>query len=623
MADNNAKKGGIGIELDHIFPIIKKWLYSEKEIFIREIVSNSCDAVTKLKRLISLGEAKIEGYEGRIDVRLDQNADTITVIDNGIGMTADELEKYLCQIALSGALDFIEKYEGENADSSSAGIIGHFGLGFYSAFMVSDRIDVITRSHNGSDAVMWSCGEDGEYELTAGFEGAADYVNDFGTAVIMHVNDEGREYISETKLKSILEKYCAFMPVPIFFENASKEEDKDDTEKKNEPEKPLNDTTPLWLKNPSDCTDEEYREFYRKVFKDYKEPLFWIHLKADYPLNFKGILYFPTISSEYESLEGQVKLYYNQVFVADNIKEVIPEFLLMLKGVLDCPELPLNVSRSYLQNSGYVSKISAHITKKVADKLNSMFSGDREEYEKKWRDIKTFVEYGCMRDKKFYDKIKDSILFEKCSGGFTTLSEYLNNAKETHENKIYYANDKTAQSNYVSLLSSEGIESVLLDRLIDTQFITTVEMNTEGARFVRVDSEVADALKDDGSIDAPPHVEEVFKKLVGEKTKIEFTSFKDKNTPAILSVSEEMRRFDDMMKLYSKDSPEMELDSTLTLNTGSPLILKVSDTYETDPDKSEMLAKQILSLCKLSQRPLTPAELSSFLDESYKVLEKY
>ena len=618
MADNEAKKGGIGIELDHIFPIIKKWLYSEKEIFIREIVSNSCDAVTKFKRLVSLGEASADGYEGRIDVRLDQEGDTITVVDNGIGMTADELEKYLCQIALSGALDFIQKYEGENSDSSSTGIIGHFGLGFYSAFMVSDRIDVITRSFTGSEAVKWSCGEDGEYELTPGFDGADDYIGEFGTAVVMHINDEGREFLSETKLKDILDKYCAFMPVPIFFENTGKE-----GEKKDEPDKPINDTTPLWLKNPADCTDEEYREFYRKVFKDYKEPLFWIHLKADYPLNFKGILYFPALSSEYESLEGQVKLYYNQVFVADNIKEVIPEYLLMLKGVLDCPELPLNVSRSYLQNSGYVTKISAHITKKVADKLNSMFAGEREEYEKKWRNVKTFVEYGCMRDKKFYDRVKDSVLFEKCSGGFTTLSEYLDGAKEKHENKVYYANDKTMQSKYVSLLEAEGIESVLLDRIIDTQFITTVEMNSEGVKFVRVDSEIADALKDDGSIDAVPHVEDVFKKLVGEKTKIEFTSFKDKSTPAILSVSEDMRRFDDMMKLYSKDAPDMELDSTLTVNTGSPLILKISDTYETDPDKAEMMAKQIVSLCKLSQRRLTPDELSSFLADSYNVLEKF
>ena len=623
MAGNDIKKGGIGIELDHIFPIIKKWLYSEKEIFIREIVSNSCDAVTKLKRLISLGEANIEGYDGRIDVRLDQDGETITVIDNGIGMTADELEKYLCQIALSGALDFIEKYEGENSDSASAGIIGHFGLGFYSAFMVSDRVDVITRSYSGSEAVMWSCGEDGEYTLTPAYEGADDFINGFGTAVVMHINDEGREYLSEVKLKEIINKYCAFMPVPIFFENVGKTDEKSDDKKGDEPDKPLNDTTPLWLKNPSDCTDEEYKEFYRKVFKDYKEPLFYIHLKADYPLNFKGILYFPAISSEYESLEGQVKLFYNQVFVADNIKEVIPEYLLMLKGVLDCPELPLNVSRSYLQNSGYVSKISAHITKKVADKLNSMFTGDREEYEKKWRDIKTFVEYGCMRDKKFYDRGKDSIVFEKCSGGFATLNEYLENAKEKHANKIYYANDKTMQSKYISLLSSEGIETILLDKIIDSQFITTVEMNSEGVKFVRVDSEVADALKDDGSIDAPPHVEDVFKKFVGEKTKIEFTSFKDKSTPAILSVSEEMRRFDDMMKFYTKDSPEMELESTLTVNTGSPLINKISEIYETTPDKAETMAKQIVSLCKLSQRRLTPEELSSFLADSYNVLEKF
>lgn len=625
MKEDEIKKGGIGIELDHIFPIIKKWLYSEKEIFVREIVSNACDAITKLKRLSSLGETTLpHEYEARIDVVLDPEAKTLTVVDNGIGMTAEELEKYLCQIALSGALDFIEKYEGENADSASAGIIGHFGLGFYSAFMVSDKVDVVTRSYNGSPAVLWTCGEDGEYTLTPSFDGADDYISGFGTAVVMHINDEGSEYLSETRLKDVLDKYCAFIPVPIFFKNEGKREDdgndKSDEEKKDEP---LNDTAPLWLKNPSDCTDEEYREFYKKVFKDYREPLFYIHLKADYPLNFKGILYFPSITSEYESLEGQVKLYYNQVFVADNIKEVIPEYLLMLKGVLDCPELPLNVSRSYLQNSGYVSKISAHITKKVADKLNSMFATDREAYEKVWRDIKTFVEFGCMRDRKFYDRVKDSVLFEKCSGGFATLSECLEGKEDGDEKKIYYANDRNTQSKYISLLSSEGIETVLLDRLIDTQFITSVEANSEGkVRFVRVDSEVADALKGDGSADELPHISDIFKKLAGEKTKVEFTAFKDKETPVILSVSEEMRRFNDMMKLYSKGTPDVPLDVTLTVNTESPLMKKISDIYDSDREKAEMIASQVLSLSKLTQRQLTPDELSDFLKGSYSVLEK-
>ena len=375
----NIEHGGISIELEHIFPIIKKWLYSEKEIFLREIVSNASDAVTKLSRLVSLGEAKEIGeVDGKITISLNPDARTITVTDNGIGMTEEELRNYICKIALSGALDFIQKYEGDE-DPSQSGIIGHFGLGFYSSFMVSDTVDIITRSYTGAPAVKWTCGDDGQFDIIPDFDGGDDYIGEYGTAVVMHINEEGEEFLSPYRLRDVLTKYCAFMPVDIYFEDlAHKEEEKTDGEN-DEPAAPtpVNDSHPLWLKNPSDCTDDEYRDFYRKVFHDYKEPLFHIHLKADYPLNFKGILYFPKITSEYESLEGQVKLYYNQVFVADNIKEVIPEYLLMLKGVLDCPELPLNVSRSYLQNSGYVAKISAHITKKVADKLTSMFNTDR------------------------------------------------------------------------------------------------------------------------------------------------------------------------------------------------------------------------------------------------------
>ena len=614
MDQNETKHGGISIELEHIFPIIKKWLYSEKEIFVREIVSNACDAVTKLNRLVSLGEAKdIDISDPRITVELDADAETITVTDNGIGMTADETEKYLGQIALSGALDFIQKYEGDESDGAASGIIGHFGLGFYSAFMVCDKVDVITRSYNGAPAVKWTCDDSGNYDMTDGFDGWDGYLDGRGTAVVMHINDEGREYLSESKLKEVLDKYCSFMPVRIFFNNVK-------NEKKEEEEKPINDTAPLWQKNPADCTDEEYKEFYRKVFHDYREPLFQIHLKADYPLNFKGILYFPKITGEYESLEGQVKLFYNQVFVADNIKEVIPEYLLMLKGVLDCPELPLNVSRSYLQNSGYVSKISAHITKKVADKLNSMFTTDRENFEKVWRDIKTFVEYGCMRDRKFYERVNTSVIYEKCAGGFTTLDEYLEAAKETHENKIYYANDKAAQAKYISMLEAENIDVILLDKFIDTQFINTVEQNREGVKFCRVDAEVADVLKDDAEVEEYPKVKELFEKIAGDSVKVDFGSFKDKNTPAILNVSEETRRFDDMMKIYSPSTAPIPLESTLTLNSASPIIAKLDSKCSENPDEAEKVAREIFSLCKLTQRRLTPEEMKQFLDLSYEII---
>ena len=615
MEQNETKHGGISIELEHIFPIIKKWLYSEKEIFIREIVSNACDAVTKLNRLVSLGEAKdTDVSKPRIDVELDPDAATITVTDNGIGMTAEETEKYLGQIALSGALDFIQKYEGDEGDSSSTGIIGHFGLGFYSAFMVSDSVDVITKSYNGAPAVKWTCDDGGSYDMEEQFDGWEDYLDGRGTSVVMHINDEGREYLSENKLKEILDKYCSFMPIEIFFRRA------DNEKKEDEEEKPINDTSPLWQKNPSECTDDEYKVFYRKVFHDYREPLFQIHLKADYPLIFRGILYFPKITGEYESLEGQVKLFYNQVFVADNIKEVIPEYLLMLKGVLDCPELPLNVSRSYLQNSGYVSKISSHITKKAADKLNSMFTSEREHYENVWRDIKTFVEYGCMRDRKFYDKINQSVIYEKCSGGFTTLDEYLEGAKKTHENKVYYANDKAAQAKYISMLEAEGIEVVLLDKFIDTQFISTVEQNREGVKFCRVDAEVADVLKDGEKVREYPEVKELFRRIAGDGVKIVFGSFKDKTTPAILNVSEESRRFDDMMKIYSPSSASIPLESTLTLNTASPIIGKLDEKCSDDPEASEKIAREIFSLCKLTQRRLTSDEMKDFLDLSYELI---
>ena len=630
----NIEHGGISIELEHIFPIIKKWLYSEKEIFLREIVSNASDAVTKLSRLVSLGEAKEIGeVDGKITISLNPDARTITVTDNGIGMTEEELRNYICKIALSGALDFIQKYEGDE-DPSQSGIIGHFGLGFYSSFMVSDTVDIITRSYTGAPAVKWTCGDDGQFDIIPDFDGGDDYIGEYGTAVVMHINEEGEEFLSPYRLRDVLTKYCAFMPVDIYFEDlAHKEEEKTDGEN-DEPAAPtpVNDSHPLWLKNPSDCTDDEYRDFYRKVFHDYKEPLFHIHLKADYPLNFKGILYFPKITSEYESLEGQVKLYYNQVFVADNIKEVIPEYLLMLKGVLDCPELPLNVSRSYLQNSGYVAKISAHITKKVADKLTSMFNTDRENYESLWREIKTFVEYGSMRDAKFFERVRSAVLFERCSGGFVTLEEYLGGdsteaaeGAEKKERKVYYSTDKTAQAQYISMLADAGIEVLLLDRMIDTQFINTVEAANEGVKFQRVDSEIADVLREDGECSEIPEVRDIFTKVVPEGVKIEFDRFKDTATPAILYVPEDSRRLEDMMKMYnmSGGTSQMKMpgsEPTLTVNTSSPLIAHLSERCGADSELAEKMARQIYELSLLSQRKLDSDELCSLLRNSYDIL---
>lgn len=650
MAENinkHTENGGISVEIEHIFPIIKKWLYSEKEIFLREIVSNACDAITKMKRLISLGEAKNipEDEQFRITVSLNKTEKTLTVTDNGIGMTEEELRKYICQIALSGALDFIDKYENSSANEdgnvAKNGIIGHFGLGFYSSFMVSDTVDVISKSYTGADSVLWVCEEDGTYEMTTPYER-----EDRGTSVVMHISDEEAGYLNEYKIKEILNKYCAFMPEEIYFvdEEAEYEEhececehdhedgEECDCEHHKHENKPINDTHPLWLKPASECTDEEYKEFYRKVFNDYKEPLFHIHINADYPLNFKGILYFPRITNEYESLEGQVKLYYNQVFVADNIKEVIPEFLLMLKGVLDCPELPLNVSRSYLQNSGYVSKIQSHIIKKVADKINAMFNTEREEYEKLWRDLKTFVEYGCMRDRKFYDRVKESVLFETTDGRYLTTSEYLDGAKERHENTIYYATDKVAQAQYVSLLEAEYINVVVLDRIIDTQFMNTIENDRSGVKFVRVDADISDALKGDGEVISNDEVIELFKKVSGdEKLKVKFEILKDSGVPAILNISEESRRMDDMMKLYSMSNQGMgtdlgafPLDATLILNSSSPLIMKVIDMVSDSDkgEKAEKIAKQVYSLSVLSQRKLSADELKNFLSDSFSLLEQ-
>ena len=606
MENENVKKGGISVDTEHIFPIIKKWLYSEKDIFLRELVSNASDAITKLKRLESLGLRESQDENYRIDVILDTDAATLTIRDNGIGMSEEELTKYICSIALSGAVDFIRKYENET-DGAKNGIIGHFGLGFYSAFMVSDRVEIVTRSYTDAPAVHWVCDESGSYE----FEVCDKEYH--GTDVILHVSDTEKEYLSSSKIRAMLEKHCSFMPIEIYFDDGSEAEKKD--------EAPINDVHPLWQKPVSECTTEEYNEFYHKAFHDYREPLFHIHINADYPLNFKGILYFPKLANEYETIEGQIKLYYNQVYVADNVGEIIPEYLLMLKGVLDCPELPLNVSRSYLQTNTYVSKVSAHIVKKVADKFCSLCNTAREDYEKVWSDCAPFVEYACMKDRKFYDRVRAALLLTLTDGTTQTYEEYLADAKEKHENIVYYATDRALQAQYISMFEAEGIHVALLERPIDTQFATMLEQYMDGVKFRRVDSDIADVLKGDGEISENEVLKSLFAEVVGEKVTVRFDALKDDSVPAVLNVSEEARRMEEMMRFYNMgaDTP-FPTESTLVLNTASPLVQKLATTAEDDREKAAAIASYVYKLSLLSQKKFSADEMQSFMKDSFDLL---
>ena len=595
------EKGGISVQTEHIFPIIKKWLYSEKDIFLREIVSNAADAESKLKHLIAIGEARVEDENFKITISVDKENKTLTVSDNGIGMTEEEVKKYINQIALSGALDFIQKYDGKDdtEDASKSGIIGHFGLGFYSAFMVADKVDILTKSFKDEPAVFWTCTDDGDYEMKTAEKDSR------GTDIILHINEDNKEYLEENKVRETAEKYCSFMAFPVFLGDNQ-----------------INDTEPLWMKNPSQCTEEEYSEFYKKVFHDYNDSLFHIHINADYPLNFKGILYFPKPSHEYQNLDGEIKLYYNRVFVADNIKEVIPEYLLMLKGVIDCPDLPLNVSRSYLQTNSYVSKVSAHIVKKVCDKINSLFNTEREKFEGMYDDLKVFLEYACLKDEKFYDRIKSSLLFKSVSGNYKTLENCLEN---NEEKKIYYANDIEQQSVYINMFKNENIDVVIMDKVLDNQFISLLEYKNDGVKFLRVDAS-SDALKTDSEGKEDEALEKLFREVSGrENLKVTLSALKDKTVPAVLNISEEARRFNDMLKMYGmyngkdmadKQAPE---EFTLSLNSESPIIEKLKNL---DEDASKTVAKQIFNLALLSQRRLTAEELSEFVKDSYSVLEK-
>ena len=692
------KHGNLSINSDNLFPIIKKWLYSDHDIFFRELISNGCDAITKLKKLEMMGEYTLPSdYKPEIHVVVNPEEKTLKFIDNGLGMTADEVEEYINQIAFSGATDFIEKYKEKANDDQ---IIGHFGLGFYSAFMVADQVTIDTLSYkDGATAVHWSCDGGTEFDMADGTKEGV------GTEITLFLNEDSVEFSNEYRAREVIEKYCSFMPTPIFLEKANAETeyetidaaDKLDTdtvvetiheeakteEKENEngekevvevsPAKdklkivkrpvPLNDTNPLWAKSPNECTDEEYKAFYRKVFLDYKEPLFWIHLNMDYPFNLKGILYFPKINTEYDSIEGTIKLYNNQVFIADNIKEVIPEFLMLLKGVIDCPDLPLNVSRSALQNDGFVKKISEYITKKVADKLIGMCKTDKENYEKYWDDISPFIKFGCLKDTKFCDKMNDYILFKNLDDKYLTLPELLvkeeekkdenkdeaevldadgnpikkestdaadENTEEKDERKvIYYVTDKLQQGQYIKMFKEQNMDAVILDHNIDTSFISQLEQRNEHYKFMRIDADVTESLKDETSAEdlkaETDTLTDVFKKaLNNDKLTVKVEKLKNADIASVITLSEEGRRMQDMMKMYAMNGmggmdPNMfAADQTLTLNANNELVKYIFE--HKDSEHVPMFCEQLYDLAMLSNQPLSVDAMAKFVQRSNQIM---
>lgn len=622
-------KGNISVDSENLFPIIKKWLYSDKDIFLRELVSNGCDAVTKLKKLASIGEAQIDENEKfKVTVSIFKDAKKLVISDNGIGMTAEEIDKYINQIAFSGASDFLSKYKEE--DDKGSQIIGHFGLGFYSAFMVADSVEIDSLSYqDGAKAAKWTCDGSMEFDLTDGDR------TERGTSITLNIAEDSEEFLEESKIRQILHKYCAFLPIEIYVEvPEDKHEDhcdcghdhdhehEDDTP--SEP-KPINNTTPLWMKKPSECTDEEYKEFYRNVFMDFNEPLFWIHLNVDYPFNLKGILYFPKINHEFAGQEGQIKLYNNQVFVADNVKEVIPEFLMLLKGVIDCPDLPLNVSRSFLQNDGYVKKISSHITKKVADKLTSIYNNERENYEKYWDYINIFIKYGCLRDEKFYEKVKDVIIYKDIDGKYLTLDEYLDGKEEKD---VYYVSDPQTQSQYINMFKNQGLNAVVLPSMMDTHFISLVEMKQPGVKFKRIDSAINDISdnteKDDSAKEQEEKLIEKFKNEIKDDTlKIEVQSLKDDSIPAVILLGEQSRRMQEMYKAYGQQMAGMadmfHDEFTLVLNSNNSLIKKIDTLNDED---ANLVIDHVYDLAKISHSPLPAEQMTKFIERSNKLLEK-
>ena len=657
----SSKSGNLSINSENIFPIIKKWLYSDHDIFYRELVSNGCDAITKLKKLELMGEyTKPEDLEYKVQVSVNPDDKTITVTDNGLGMTADEVEEYINQIAFSGAQDFLQKYKDKANEDQ---IIGHFGLGFYSAFMVADKVTIDTRSYKeGSTPVHWESEGGLTFEMKDGDKAEQ------GTSITLYLNEDSYEFSNEYRAREVLEKYCSFMPVPIYLKNEKAEPeydtiDKDqltdkDTvvetvlepakteEKKNEngeketvevePAKerykilrrpvPVNDTNPLWNKHPNECKDDDYRDFYRRVFHDYKEPLFWIHLNMDYPFNLKGILYFPKINTEYDSIEGTIKLYNNQVFIADNIKEVIPEFLMLLKGVIDCPDLPLNVSRSALQNDGFVKKISDYITKKVADKLTGMCKTDRENYEKYWDDIAPFIKFGCLKDEKFAEKMNDYILFKNLDGKYLTLKDCL---EENKENKVFYVTDEKEQSQYINMFKEAGLDAVILPHSIDSPFIGHLEQKNEGLKFLRIDADLNDTFKEEVKEDDEVFKKNaetltaVFKKALGnDKLEIKVEKLKNEGIASMLTVSEESRRMQDMMKMYNMYGMDPSMfggaGETLVLNANNKLVQYVME--HGDEENTSKICEQLYDLALLSHGTLSPERMTNFISRSNDIM---
>ena len=664
MAETIEEQGSLSINSENLFPLIKKWLYSDHDIFVRELVSNGCDAITKLKKLEMMGECEIgEDEKLKVEVIVNSEDKTMIVRDNGIGMTADEVKEYITQIAFSGATDFLEKYKDKTNEDQ---IIGHFGLGFYSAFMVADRVTIQTRSYKAdAEPVYWECDGDSEYAMTKGDKETR------GTEITLYLNEDSLEFANEYRAREVLDKYCAFMPVEIFISKEGgepetqnvKEEELRDTdkvieyyiepakteEKENEdgtketieisPEQKMvkihrrpfliNDIHPLWAKHPNECTDEEYKAFYRKVFNDYKEPLFWIHLNMDYPFNLKGILYFPKLNLEYEAVEGTIKLYNNQVFIADNIKEVIPEFLMLLKGVIDCPDLPLNVSRSALQNDGFVQKISDYITKKVADKLSGMCKTDRENYEKYWDDISPFIKYGYIKDEKFKGKMKEFILYKNLEGKYVTLKDYLEAAKEKHENQVFYVTDEVQQAQYINMFKEQEMDAVILKHAIDQPFISVVEQDEENVKFHRIDTDLADIFKEEINEEDSKVLEEntktltdTFKKALGrDNIQVKVEKLKNAETSSMITLNEESRRMQDMMKMYGMT------DMSMFGNEGETLILNANNTLvqyvlaHGEGEYTDMICQQLYDLALLSHKPLEASAMTAFIERSNKILQ--
>ena len=665
------KKGNLSIDSENIFPIIKKWVYSDHDIFIRELVSNGCDAITKYKKLDMMGECELpDDYKGKIQVIVNPEEKTLKFIDNGIGMTAEEVEEYITQIAFSGATQFLEKYKDKTTEDE---MIGHFGLGFYSAFMVADEVQIDTLSYKeGAAAVHWVSEGGTEYEMQEGNR------TEVGTEITIYLNEDSLAFANEYRAREVLEKYCSFMPVEIFLSKANAEPEYEtideadvlDTDevvehiteepKEGEEGEPkqkvkivkrpvsLSDIHPLWTKNPSDCTKDDYIEFYRKVFMDYKEPLFWIHLNMDYPFNLKGILYFPKINTEYDSIEGKIKLYNNQVFIADNIKEVIPEFLMVLKGVIDCPDLPLNVSRSALQNDGFVTKVADYISKKVADKLNGMFKTDRENYEKYWDDISPFIKFGCLKDEKFGEKVKDSMLFKNLDHKYLTLEDCIKanggetaeetkaeettdseETKETPKTNIFYVTNEQQQSQYINMFKEQGQDAVILAHNIDSAFITYLEQKHDNVKFQRIDADVHESLKAEVAEEEKETFQknadsltEIFRKVLNnEKLDVKVEKLKDENIASMAVLSEESRRMEEMMKMYGMGGMDTGMfggQASLILNADHPLVQYVVENKE--GENVELICKQLYDLALLAHKPLSPQEMTAFVQRSNQIM---